>query len=69
LSHAAYSQIKIYSNFTIIREGNLRIKGEGKICGSKGRYTGKYDFLNSYNLNLIFRKDYDWVDGQVIAAQ
>jgi hypothetical protein len=47
----------------------LRIKGEGKICGSKCRYTGKYDFLNSYNLNVIFRKDYDWVDGQVIAAQ
>ena len=33
----------------------------------KDNYQPVIDFLNSYNLNVIFQKDYDWGDSQVIA--
>lgn len=33
----------------------------------KDNYQQVIDFLNSYNLNVIFRKDYHWGDSQVIA--
>ena len=33
----------------------------------KDNYQAVIDFLNTYNLNIIFRKDYDWADSHVIA--